>query len=221
MRFTTGCITAGIALVAATAPLSAQAFEGRITIKLSSESGQSREMEYLARDNKVRIEIPGQAQSVAMVMDPANQKMLMLMTDRKIYVEGPFSPAAAARASEQAGGRATVKATGKKETIAGYQCEHFLITDADGSSVDACIAHGLGSFLPPESGGPMAGVGSSNTDWSSQLGKDAFPLRVTKGNTTVLEVTKIEKTSLDPSLFTAPEGWKKIEMPNIPGLRRP
>ena len=115
MRFSSGCITAGVALIAAAAPLSAQAFEGRIAVKVSSENGSSGEMEYQVRDNKVRIEMPvGGGQSMAMVIDPANQKMLILMPAQKTYLERAFTPAAAGRASQQAGARATVTPTGKE-----------------------------------------------------------------------------------------------------------
>ena len=92
------------------------------------------------------------------------------------------------------------------------------MTDDDGASVDACLAHGLGSFMSAPSVNPMAGAVTSSSDWSSKLGKDAFPLRVTKGNTTIMEVTRIEKASLDPSLFVAPDGWKKFDVLNIPGM---
>jgi Domain of unknown function (DUF4412) len=219
MRFSSGCTTAGIALFAAAAPLSAQAFEGRIAVKVSSENGSFGEMEYQVRDNKVRVEIPvGGGQSMAVVIDPTNQKMLMLMPAQKTYLERAFTPAAAGRASQQAGARATVTPTGKKETIAGYQCEHFLVTDDDGASVDACLASGLGPFISAPSVNPMAGTVAGSSDWSSKIGKDAFPLEVTKGNTTVMEVTKIEKASLDPSLFVAPDGWKKFDVLNIPGI---
>ena len=139
-----------------------------------------------------------------------------------MYMEQPFAPIADATRASQQNTRATVTATGKKETIAGYKCEHYLVADADGANVDACVARGLGSFMQAPSGNPMAGGASTSTnDWTGKLGKDGFPLKVTKGNTTVMEVTKIEKAPLDPSLFSAPDGWKKFDMPNIRGMRPP
>ena len=217
MRFSSGCITAALALVGAAAPVSAQAFEGRIAFKVSDDRGSTREMEYQVRDSKVRFEMPGRGgQSMAMVMDPANQKMLVLMSGQKMYMERSIAPTTAAAHAAQ--GKASVTATGRKETIAGHSCEHFLITDDKGGQFDACIAHGLGTFLQPPSGNPMAGGASAAGDWSSKIGKDGFPLKVTKGGTTIMEVTKIEKASLDPSLFSPPSDWKKFEMPNMPGM---
>lgn len=228
MRFTSVCITSALAVIVAAAPLSAQAFEGRITFKVSSENGSSREMQYQVKDSKIRIDPPASANpraaGTAIVMDPGNQKMLIMMPAQKMYMENSFAQAVSPRAGQQAGARATITATGKKETVAGYPCEHFVVTEDDGASVDACIAHGLGSFLQAPTGNPMAGApASSSSDWSTKLGKDGFPLKVTKGNTTVMEVTKIEKMSLDPSLFAPPDGWKKFDIPNLPGIggRRP
>jgi Domain of unknown function (DUF4412) len=222
MRFSSGCISAAVAIIGAAMPLSAQSFEGRISFKVADQHGASQEMVYQVRDNKVRFEMPGAGGlSGAMILDPANQKMIMMMPSQKMYMERAFVAPAAASGSAKAAANAKVTATGKKETVAGYQCEHFLVTDSDGASIDACIAHGLGSFMAPPAGNPMTGGASNANDWRSKLGKDGFPLKVTKGNTTVLEVTKIEKMSLDPSLFTPPDGWKKFDMPNMPGMRQP
>jgi Domain of unknown function (DUF4412) len=223
MRFSSGLITASMAFLAAAAPLSAQGFEGRIALKLTGDNGAPHDMEYQVKDNKFRFEAPNnRGQSAAIIIDPSNQKMLILMSAQKMYMERPMGAVAPmARPSQQAAAaHATVTASGRKETIAGYQCEHYLVTDDQGNTVDACLAHGLGSFMSPPSGNPMAGQASPN-DWSSKIGKDVFPLKVTKGDKTLLEVTKIEKASLDPSLFAPPEGWRKFDMPNIPGMRPP
>ena len=135
MRFSSGCITAALVLAGAAAPVSAQSFEGRIAFKVSDERGTAHEMEYQVRANKMRFEMAGRGgQSMAMVMDPANQKILMLMPGQKMYMERPLAPVAeAARGAE---GKASVTATGRKETIAGHVCEHFLITDEQGAQVE-------------------------------------------------------------------------------------
>jgi hypothetical protein len=53
-------------------------------------------------------------------------------------VEQEFGAAAAA-ATEKAK-PTTVKRTGKTETIAGYKCEHIMVTEGDGTSSDVCAA---------------------------------------------------------------------------------
>ena len=99
MRFSSGCITSALAIIVAAAPLSAQAFEGRITFKVSSENGSSREMQYQVKDNKVRFEMPGGRRTVAWRWSwiPGNQKMLMMMPAQKMYMEQTFAPTPSTR----------------------------------------------------------------------------------------------------------------------------
>ena len=52
--------------------------------------------------------------------------------------------------------------------------------------------------------------------WMTQLGSRNFPLKVTKGGKTIMEVTAIEKQTLDAALFTAPEGFQSFAMPVRP-----
>ena len=54
--------------------------------------------------------------------------------------------------------------------------------------------------------------------WAAGL-ENAFPLKVSQNNATVMEVTKIERKSLDASLFAPPEGFQKMSMPGM--MKRP
>ena len=58
----------------------------------------------------------------------AEKKMLMAMLSQKMYMEQEFGAAAAAEKAKPT----TVKRTGKTETIAGYKCEHIMVTDMGG-----------------------------------------------------------------------------------------
>jgi hypothetical protein len=111
---------------------------------------------------------------------------------------------------------AEVKPTGKTETIAGYSCEHTLITGDDGKTYDVCVAHGLGGFMLASAGtvgmarGGRGGGGAADA-WVRMLGNDAFPLKVQAvGGKVELEVTGIEKKSLDDALFKLPEGYMNM-----------
>ena len=122
-------------------------------------------------------------------------------------------------------------ATGKQETIAGYPCEHYLIGDKQ--EMDMCVAKGLGFFgMGGQSGGglgafkslafspKMLAEAASHPEWVKLLEGGAFPLKLTNvENGKVLmsfEATKIEKKSLDDSLFVIPSDYKELSMPNIP-----
>jgi hypothetical protein len=102
------------------------------------------------------------------------------------------------------------KWTGKKETIAGYECEHATVEEKTGTT-DMCLAKGLGKFLMPNS--PMGGNRSSQPDWQAALG-DSFPLRVQQPDGSIaFEVTKIEKKTLEAELFVVPDSYQKMAFP--------
>ena len=86
----------------------------------------------------------------------------------------------------------------------------------DGVPVDACITNDLGTTFIMGGGGP-AGRGQAPPAWASNLGVNAFPLKVSKGGKTMLVVTSIEKKPLDSSLFVAPADYHTIGgMPSMP-----
>jgi Domain of unknown function (DUF4412) len=118
-----------------------------------------------------------------------------------------------------------VTSTGETETIAGVKCTHWKI----GDETDMCIAQGMGYF-----GGGGGGIldNLKNLGKRSKIKVDpefaefvedgAFPLKMSniKGgqSTTIMEVTSIERKSLDDSIFAVPAGYKKTDAPSIPGM---
>jgi hypothetical protein len=125
--------------------------------------------------------------------------------------------------------------TGKRETIAGYTCEHWLMGDKQ--NMDICIAKGLGYFgMGGQGGGAFSTLknlafspeqlaeASSHPEWVKFLEGGAFPLKMTsteEGKVTMnMEATKIEKKSLDDSLFVVPPDYKEFSMGNLGGRRQ-
>ena len=149
---------------------------------------------------------------MAMIIDTKAQKMYMVMDQQRMYMEQAITPSGMAGALEKR--KPDITRTGKTETIAGYSCEHWLIKD-DGVAFDACVAKGLGPFFGGES--PMGR--RATPAWYEELKDGLFPLKVMRGDETVLEVTGIEKKSLDASLFAPPAGYQKMDLPA--GMRRP
>jgi hypothetical protein len=200
-------------------------FEGTLTMHINGDDGTPHDLRYLMKGGKVRFEVTEGGQTAVVIMDRPNQRMLVLVAEQKIYVESPLAPAVAVGPQRTQGAAQTpaVSMTGRLETIAGYSCEHALFAEADGQQVDVCLARGLGGFVFPPKGNPMApAAGRPANDWSARLDDGVFPLKVTKAGRVQLEVTNIEKQSLDASLFTPPEGWQKLAgMPGMPGLMRP
>ena len=117
--------------------------------------------------------------------------------------------AAQTRAQSAAPTDVKLTRTGKKETIAGYECEHVTVTSAR-ETADICLAKGLGSYV-----NPMSAVRSGNEPaWQKQLADEGFPLKVTDATGKVaMEVTRIEKKRLDNTLFSVPEHYTRMQMP--------
>jgi hypothetical protein len=202
-----------IALLCLPGALAAQSkFEGVITARMSA-GGRGSNASYSVKGDRLRMDMTGATGvSVTMLHDPAASLNVMLMHDRKMVMDlsamqGRVNSAVQAK-------KPAVTMTGKKETVAGRECEHALITSDDGGKMDVCLARGMGSFVMGGSAGGSGANGAATPDVLSRLGADAFPLKAidVKRGATVFEVTKIEKKSLSNDLFTIPAGYQKIDM---------
>jgi hypothetical protein len=205
-----------LALIAA--PLAAQsAFEGSVSMTVTGDNGRSLPMTYQLKDGKMRMEQGASGQQIAIVMDMPAKIMLIVMTTQKMYMEREMPTAADVSAATGGTKTTTVTKTGKTEVVAGYKCEHITISSDDGAT-DACVTSELGAFMMPGSGSPM-GPQRPASGWSASLDRASFPLKVQQGDRVIMEVTNIEKKSLDAALFAAPEGFQKLSMPaGMPGM---
>jgi hypothetical protein len=198
------------------AAVSAQGFEGVISMRIAAGKSTQppQEVEYYARGGNVRVNLATPAGPVAMLGLGAEQKMFMVVESQKSYMElaAPDAKGEAAKLAE-----AKVTRTGKKETIAGYECEHVIIetTAASGPQRnDVCVTKALGRYV-----NPMASLGNAMMPaWQKQLVSDgSFPLRVTLSDGVVaLEVTKVEKKRVSDALFRIPADFNKMDMPKRP-----
>lgn len=207
-----------VLLALAAAPLAAQTFEGVVSLTLTSERGPM-PLEYQIKDGKIRLEMSGGGMQMGMIIDPAAKKMLMIVPQQRMYMEQDLAESMGSMEQRAGAGRGSVTRTGRTETIAGFKCEHITITDATGSANDACVTSELGAAFQFPMGGGMMGRGRGAAPaWAAGL-ENAFPLKVQHDNATVLEVTKIERRTLDPGLFAPPEGFQKMTMPGM--MKRP
>jgi hypothetical protein len=205
-------MAAVLALMCFSAPLAAQSFEGTVTMNMVSDDGSAHAISYMIRGGKMRFDVGGGQMSV--IVDPVAQRMMVIMNAQKMYMERDFGSTVAAVQQQIGEKHPSIVRTGKRETVAGYKCEHVTVTDDDGASVDSCISSELGGFRLPAASNPMSP--QKEAGWMAQLGSTSFPLKVTKGGKTIMEVTAIEKKVLDAALFTAPEGYQSFAMPKRP-----
>jgi hypothetical protein len=195
--------------VATTAPLTAQSFEGTVTMNMTSDNGTARSMSFMLKGGKMRFDPPGG--QVSVIIDPATERMMVIVNAQHMYMESSFDEAVTAAQMNVAVPAPKIVKTGKFETVAGYKCEDVTATDDDGKTLTICLSSELGGFRLPAASNPMAP--QQEAGWISVIGGRNFPLRVKKNGKTMMEATAIEKKSLDASLFAAPEGYQSFAMP--------
>lgn len=206
-------LLAAATAVAAAAPRAASAqdaFEGVVTFQSSAGPEGQQTVQYSVKGGKVRMDMSGMGMSAYSIFDMDSKTFRMVMPQQHMYLERaiPNTQAVADSAMQHS----KIEWTGKKETIAGHECEHANITDPTGTVVDACLAKGLGSFMGMGGPGGRGGPRGGGTGWAEQLG-NVFPLKVVQDGRVEMLVTSIEKKSLDDSLFTVPSGYQKMGMP--------
>jgi len=216
------CILGALAATAAVAsPVVAQGtFEGVITFQVSAGPGGRRTMQYSIKGDKVRMDVSAEGMEMFTLYDGATKTVDMVIPRRQMYMERSV---ANLQMADTSAGQTKVDWTGKKESIAGHECEHANITGADGTVTDVCLAKDLGPFVPLQGGmggpggrrgGMRGGMGGGGTggSWQGHLGQ-AFPLKVTRNGQVEMVVTKVDEKSLDDALFTVPAGYSKMGMP--------
>lgn len=231
----------------ASTPLSGSGdFEGLIAMKMAGEDQKGAEMTYFLKGRHTRIETKmgdnpeGQA---VMLWDLEGAKITTLMPSRKMYMTMDLKETqeglkeAAEKMKKDKGEEEETKfpkltPTGKQETIAGYNCEHWLMGDKQ--DIDMCVAKGLGYFgMGGQSRGGLGSLGNlafspkllaeaaAHPEWVKFLEGGAFPLKLTAmedGKVKMnMEATKIERKSLDDSLFSIPADYKELNMGNLTG----
>jgi hypothetical protein len=212
-----------------------------IAMKMAGEDQKGAEMTYFLKGRHTRIETKAgdnpEAQAV-MLWDLEGAKMTTLMPARKMYMTMDLKQTAEdLEELKKSKGEEETKFpkltdTGKQETIAGYTCEHWLMGDKQ--EMDMCVAKGLGYFgMGGQSRGGLGGLknlafspkllaeAAAHPEWVKFLEGGAFPLKLTAmedGKVKMnMEATKIERKSLDDSLFTVPPDYKELNMGNLTG----
>jgi hypothetical protein len=153
-----------------------------------------------AADKTMTVVLDGKRQAIVIDLNSVGEKA-------KQFRPGP--PGGNAPASDPP----KVTKTGKKETVAGYQCEDWDVQSTDKSKVSVCVADKGASFFHL----PLTGIPTEQL-WALELldGKH-FPLRgiaYEKDGSEAgrVEVTKIDKRSLDAAQFEVPAGYKTVTL---------
>ena len=214
------------------------AFEGAITAKLFS-GAQAMEIRYATKGSRMRVETQlsqASAQTGVMLMDFSSGAQTMLIPQTKTYMTANLGELVGKMTDGKVSSVDFPKLTSKGETekVAGYTCQHWLIGDKQ--DMDVCMAKGLGYF--GGGGGQPGGILEklknlamgdklkaqieSNPELAKFVEGGAFPLKVAQiengQSKTIMEVTSVERKSLDDSIFNVPVDYKKMEIPGLPGM---
>jgi hypothetical protein len=210
-------------LLTASLSFAADAFEGKVSLAMSSGKGKPQTLNYSIKQDAMRIEITANdGQSFASIMDMKKLEMIMLMPKEKMYMVMPMKQTIEKAAASADIKDPNIEKTGRTETILGYKCDEYVTKDKN-STTEIWLAEGLGSFMGmgDNGGGGMFGKKKAAASWEEKFkGKPGFPLRVVTRDgkskeTFRMEATKIEPGSLPTSLFQPPSGWEKLQMPNM------
>jgi hypothetical protein len=197
-----------------TCSIRAQSFEGVVEFSVTTEQG-TMPMTYMAKGDDARVEMEGRpGMKAAILINVKNKKTVMLMENMKMYMDVPQP-----KPEDMPESNPEISKTGKMQEILGHKCEQYVIKEGDTQS-EVWIAKDLGSFAMFRMGRP--GSSAKEEAWQKVVGSEGgFPLKsITKsGDETVNEMiaTKIEKKSLDDSLFQIPEGYKQFNPSEMRG----
>jgi hypothetical protein len=185
-------------------------FEGQITMHTTSAAAPPQDMVVKAKGDKLRFDSKSSDGSATYaIYDPATNKVTMVVDAQKLYTDLDFGKPGAPQANTSPD-NASIDKSGKHETIAGIDCENWTAKDPSGKRSEVCIAQGIAFFdmTSVKSGSPSA-LGKELRE------KKLFPLRSVEYDasgkeTSRMEVTKVEKTSIDDAQFSVPKDYKKM-----------
>jgi len=185
-----------------------KSFEGKVVFNVQTD-GQKQVMDYYAKDNKFRMEVPDQGGYI--IFDSKASKMYIVMDAQKMYMETAID------ASTSDNSEGSITKTSETKKILGYDCEKFLF-DQDGSKGESWMTKDLGSFMFfTESQQGMA-------DWQKEIMNEGyFPLEVTEYSNGKVEssynVTEVTPQELSSDMFTIPSSYQKLDMSNMGNMK--
>ena len=106
-----------------------------------------------------------------------------------------------------------VTKTGKTEKVAGFECENWDVVNPDGAKASVCVGNQGPSWFSL----PLTGIATEHAWMAELLDGKHFPLRVvvfekSGAEQGRMEVTKIEKKSVDAAKFEIPAGFQTMDL---------
>lgn len=161
-------------------------------------------------DGSMIVDVP--ARKVFVLVHQTKMAMSMSFDDMK-NMKGKIAGMTGVKLPEANTAPPKVEKTGKKDSVAGYECEEWKITQGDGKVSDACMAEGI-EWVDI---GELSGMGGGPSLGSFATDANHFPLRVVahdKSGAEELrfEATKVEKRTVDATQLAVPAGYNVMDM---------
>lgn len=175
------------------------------------------------KGDKLRVDV---AATASMIIDGKKGEMISLVHQQKLAI--PMSQAVQKMASQLAEKGASpdlvqLQPTGRKETLIGFSCEEYTGT-ISGQKAAVWTTKDVPEYeeisqqflsLSPQLRqyqGPLAG----------NAALQGFPLLTeltsADGKTTTIRVQAVSRDAIADSVFKIPDGYRKMELPQIPGI---
>lgn len=191
-------------------------FEGVVQIAVDEADGDAQFIEYFAKNGQYMLK--GKEGENILLLD---KKMVVLIHDQKMYIEIPLDGKGADLADAnipetktEEDNSSSITKTNETKDILGFTCTKWQQKDNDGIT-DIWLTDELGAFM-------MFGDKEKAQDkWKSELSSVGFPMQIIENGKTVFEVKKVEKKSLEQSLFEIPSGYQKMAIPGFDQMFKP
>ncbi len=191
-------------------------FEGVVHIAVDETDGDAQFIEYFAKKGQYMLK--GSEGENILILD---KKMVVIVHDQKMYIEIPLDGKGADLADanipetkSEEDNTSSITKTNETKDILGFSCVKWQQKDSEGTT-DIWLTDELGAFM-------MFGDKEKAQDrWKDELSSIGFPMQIIENGKTVFEVKKVEKKSLDQSLFEIPEGYQKMAIPGFDQMFKP
>ena len=231
--------------VALAIPAAAQGtFEGLVVGTMTTPDGKAMPFRYYQLGSRIRNEYGIEGHTMSSIYDGTTGDMITIMPQQKKYMvmnmrsaSGTARQLAQGMSGKRRGdadgapdfSKMKVTATGRRETIAGISCEHYLFQNTEkpeAKPMDMCGATGMGFMgMAGEAGSMMPStitlLRSQNPELARIARQGFFPLKMTfsgEDGDVVWTAISIDRRRPDASLFQAPAGYTEMVIPSIPGL---
>ena len=158
-------------------------------MNINRDNGSPQQLTFMLKGGKMRFEPSGQ---MSVIIDPATQRMMVILSAQRMYMERDFGHALASMEQQAAGTAPAIVHTEKMDIVAGYKCEarHHHRQRRQAPSMRASHRSSADSACPPRAtrcrlSRKRDGSRSSGTAISAKGGKRA--------GRRCIEVTAIKK----------------------------